>query len=80
MIIFWTDNLGETVLLPEYSESVVGEGISSSFGYSIELTDINGDGLDDLIVGAPQYYQYSDEGKYGGAVYVYINPPDRPFR
>ncbi len=44
----------------------------SSYGYSLLVTDVNKDGLDDLLVGAPQYYQYSNAKKYGGAVYVYI--------
>jgi len=58
----------------------MGEFIGSSFGFSVAATDLNNDGLDDLIVGAPQYYQYSNDGKYGGAVYVYINEENRTFR
>ncbi|OQR73543.1 integrin alpha-PS1-like [Tropilaelaps mercedesae] len=49
------------------------EQVASSFGYVIAAVDINSDGLDDLVVGAPFYYEYG----VGGAVYVYINegPP-----
>ena len=35
---------------------LIGELVASAFGYAVELVDLNNDGLDDLIVGAPQYY------------------------
>ena len=43
------------------------------FGASMIVSDINGDGLDDIIVGAPHYTDYNDyEIKFEiGAVYVY---------
>ncbi|CAL1544971.1 unnamed protein product [Lymnaea stagnalis] len=46
-----------------------GEQLGSSFGASLCAADVNGDKLDDLIVGAPLYTDKSDEGR----VYVYIN-------
>ena len=52
---------------------LMGEHMGSSFGYSLITTDLNNDGLDDLIVGSPQYYEEADDDNYGGAVYVYIN-------
>ncbi|XP_039248949.2 integrin alpha-6-like [Styela clava] len=70
---------GEKKLEPVPIHTVVGEAIGSSFGYAIALTDINGDGLDDLIVGAPQYYEYSNKRKRGGAIYIYENVPRRGF-
>lgn len=42
------------------------------FGFSIASCDVNGDGFEDLIVGAPYY----SSGKYesnAGAIYVYLN-------
>ena len=46
-----------------------GEQFASNFGYELTTADINGDGLDDLLVSAPFYYGKSE----GGAVYVYHN-------
>nr|XP_039248574.1 integrin alpha-6-like [Styela clava] len=68
-----TDSSGDITLVPDPANVLLGETIGSSFGYAIALTDINGDGLDDLIVGAPQYYEYSNQNKRGGAVYIYLN-------
>lgn len=48
---------------------IEGEVISSNFGYELLSTDLNNDGYDDLIVGAPFYF----EKDKGGAVYIYYN-------
>ncbi|XP_063067877.1 integrin alpha-6-like isoform X2 [Engraulis encrasicolus] len=48
-----------------------GEGLASSFGYDLTVVDLNADGWQDLVVGAPQYFE--KEGDVGGAIYVYIN-------
>ncbi|XP_010019096.1 PREDICTED: integrin alpha-6 [Nestor notabilis] len=48
-----------------------GEGLASSFGYDVAVVDLNNDGWQDIVVGAPQYFDRS--GDIGGAVYVYIN-------
>ena len=48
-------------------------GLASSFGYALTSTDLNGDGLDDLIVGAPQYFDYAEN--IGGAVFVFFSDP-----
>lgn len=45
----------------------------SGFGTSIVFEDINGDGLDDLLVGAPlQYYDVLDSG----VVHIYNGDTD----
>lgn len=48
-----------------------GEGLASSFGYDLAIVDLNGDGWQDLVVGAPQYFE--KDGEVGGAVYAYVN-------
>ncbi|XP_053482991.1 integrin alpha-6 [Ictalurus furcatus] len=58
-----------TMLAPEYV--LEGPGLASSFGYDVAVVDLNGDGWQDIVVGAPQFFQR--DGEVGGAVYVYIN-------
>ncbi|KAH1184704.1 integrin alpha-6 isoform X2 [Mauremys mutica] len=48
-----------------------GEGLASSFGYDVAVVDLNNDGWQDIVVGAPQYFDRN--GDIGGAVYIYIN-------
>ncbi|MFT7799541.1 integrin alpha-6-like [Arapaima gigas] len=57
-------------LIEEYTFQ--GEGLASSFGYDVAVIDLNNDGWEDFVVGAPQYFVKDKE--FGGAVYVYINP------
>ncbi|CAK6954171.1 integrin alpha-6 [Scomber scombrus] len=52
-----------------------GPGLASSFGYDVAVVDLNGDGWQDIVVGAPQFYM--KDGDVGGAVYVYINKAGR---
>ncbi|XP_074071807.1 integrin alpha-6 isoform X1 [Macrotis lagotis] len=56
-------------LLTEYLFE--GEGLASSFGYDVAVVDLNKDGWQDIVIGAPQYFDR--DGEVGGAVYVYIN-------
>ncbi|XP_060113436.1 integrin alpha-6 isoform X1 [Heteronotia binoei] len=48
-----------------------GEGLASSFGYDVAVVDLNNDDWQDIVVGAPQYFDRS--GDIGGAVYIFIN-------
>lgn len=57
------------IVLEEYT--LEGEGLASSFGYDVTVLDLNGDGWQDIVVGAPQYFEKDED--IGGAVYVYVN-------
>ncbi|XP_070770321.1 integrin alpha-6 isoform X3 [Enoplosus armatus] len=75
---------GAVVLLKKESEAssrllvehtLHGPGLASSFGYDVAVVDLNGDGWQDIVVGAPQFYMKDRD--VGGAVYVYINQAGR---
>ncbi|XP_024920340.1 integrin alpha-3-like [Cynoglossus semilaevis] len=48
-----------------------GQQTGSYFGNAVATADINNDGWDDLLVGAPFFFNNQQE--VGGAVYVYMN-------
>ncbi|TRY89929.1 hypothetical protein DNTS_000393, partial [Danionella cerebrum] len=51
--------------------TIPGEQIGSYFGSCLAVADLNNDDWNDLIVGAPFYFdRYKEEG---GAVYVFMN-------
>ncbi|CAL4083658.1 unnamed protein product [Meganyctiphanes norvegica] len=45
-------------LMPLYN--ITGDQLGSYFGYALATVDFNGDGLDDIVVGAPMHTDYSD--------------------
>ena len=49
-----------------------GDQMGSYFAYSLCSSDVDGDGLDDLVIGAPLFTHYElNDGKYEtGRVYV----------
>ncbi|PWA23395.1 hypothetical protein CCH79_00016485 [Gambusia affinis] len=54
--------------------NLTGEQMGSYFGYAVAATDINNDGLDDLVVGAPTFMHPGFNGRLEelGKVYVYL--------
>lgn len=48
--------------------------MTSYFGYAVAVTDINSDGLDDILVGAPTYMEREAGGRLQevGRVYIYL--------
>jgi integrin alpha 7 len=68
VIIFSKGNPPNTNPIP-LKKVLDGEQFASAFGYELATADINGDGLPDLLVAAPFFFDRHE----GGAVYVYQN-------
>ncbi|ETE73219.1 Integrin alpha-3, partial [Ophiophagus hannah] len=67
--VFVMANVGRKVLQKRLL--LLGKQVGSYFGSSIAVADLNSDGWQDLIIGAPHYFDQKEEK--GGAVYVYMN-------
>ncbi|XP_034448731.1 integrin alpha-3-like isoform X4 [Hippoglossus hippoglossus] len=71
------DARGSVLLVVKQNNELVvqqtlrGEQTGSYFGNAVATTDLNNDGWNDLLVGAPFYFHREQEA--GGAVYVYMN-------
>lgn len=58
-------------------KNITGEQIGAYFGYSLCAVDVDGDKLDDLIVGAPMHTESNNEGKYEmGRIYIIFQSKD----
>uniref|UniRef100_A0A8V0ZQV8 Integrin subunit alpha 5 n=1 Tax=Gallus gallus TaxID=9031 RepID=A0A8V0ZQV8_CHICK len=60
-----------------------GEQMAAYFGYAVAATDVNNDGLSDLLVGAPLFMERTGDGRVQevGRVYLYLQgggSPPRP--
>jgi hypothetical protein len=53
--------------------NLTGEQLGSYFGYALCVSDLDGDGRDDLVVGAPLYTDLSNNKGYyeTGRIYVF---------
>ncbi|ODM94960.1 Integrin alpha-PS2 [Orchesella cincta] len=53
-------------------QNITGDQIGAYFGYTLTVLDIDGDGLDDLVIGAPMYTDFDDPAMKieTGRVYV----------
>ncbi|XP_071959134.1 integrin alpha-6-like isoform X2 [Antedon mediterranea] len=52
-------------------QSLYGINLTESFGYETVVIDINGDGLEDIVVGAPMHYDRKE--LIGGRIYIFLN-------
>ncbi|XP_034883181.1 integrin alpha-IIb [Mirounga leonina] len=75
----WSWTLGAVEILNSYHQTLHklhGEQMASYFGHSVTVTDVNGDGRHDLLVGAPLYMESRADRKLAevGRVYLFLQP------
>ncbi|KAL1778648.1 integrin alpha-IIb [Sigmodon hispidus] len=75
----WSCTLGAVEILDSYYQTLHrlhGEQVASYFGHSVAVTDVNGDGRHDLLVGAPLYMEHRADHKLAevGRVYLFLQP------
>ncbi|XP_050678590.1 integrin alpha-8 isoform X2 [Leptidea sinapis] len=60
-------------------KNISGSQIGAYFGYSLASGDIDGDGADDIIVGAPMFTKPKSDGFEHGRIYVVYQGKNRAF-
>ncbi|XP_036739045.2 integrin alpha-IIb isoform X2 [Manis pentadactyla] len=75
----WSWTLGAVEILGSYYQTLHrlhGEQMASYFGHSVAVTDVNGDGRHDLLVGAPLYMESRADRNLAevGRVYLFLQP------
>ncbi|XP_067825155.1 integrin alpha-8-like [Heptranchias perlo] len=70
--------LGSVIILQSTDmttkQTIIGEQVAAYFGYAVAALDINNDGRDDIVVGAPLFMSRGPGGKLSevGRVYAYL--------
>ncbi|KAK7477963.1 hypothetical protein BaRGS_00030792, partial [Batillaria attramentaria] len=60
--------------------NITGEQLGAYFGAALAVSDLNGDGKDDIIVGAPFYSDFEGINYEMGRVYIYYQNPNFEFK
>ncbi|XP_037546714.1 integrin alpha-3b [Nematolebias whitei] len=68
-VLFGAKTANQNVL--KHVKTILGEQVGSYFGSCLAATDLNNDDWNDLIVGAPFYFDRSKDQE--GAVYIFMN-------
>ncbi|XP_051007269.1 integrin alpha-8 [Acomys russatus] len=57
-----------------FIQNFTGEQMASYFGYTVVVSDVNSDGMDDILVGAPLFMEreFESNPKEVGQVYLYL--------
>jgi len=74
VFVHWGRSFQESSLLPESADLIFfdnGEVESVFLGHSLAVGDVNGDGIDDLLIGAPRALNAGEKSR-AGAAYLYF--------
>ncbi|XP_011823500.1 PREDICTED: integrin alpha-8 isoform X2 [Mandrillus leucophaeus] len=65
-----------------FIQNFTGEQMASYFGYTIVVSDVNSDGLDDVLVGAPLFMEreFESNPREVGQIYLYLQVSSLLFR
>ncbi|XP_053626129.1 integrin alpha-V isoform X2 [Plodia interpunctella] len=63
----------------ESIKNISGSQIGAYFGYSLASGDFDGDGADDIVIGAPMFVKPKSDGYEHGRIYIIYQGRDRTF-